>query len=155
MNTPPPRKPKHALLKKAAWGLVGWEVLRAIAHRHRAREGGAPDGPDGHGSTAATRREPEVKPLRTLLGAFVGLQVLLALTVGSAFIDFGGAANTAINLTISVLMMLLLMTLFMHESAARRLTQLASATGILWIILMIGLTLADYLTRVHIPAPWH
>lgn len=104
---------------------------------------------------SSDHKEPKVKPLRTFLGAFIGLQVLLAITVGSAFLNFGGATNTAINLTVSVLMMLLLMTLFMHESAARRLTQLASAAGILWVFLMIGLTIADYLTRVHIPAPWH
>lgn len=97
--------------------------------------------------------KPEVKPLKTFVWAFVGLQVLLAFTVGSAFVDLG-AANTAINLFVAVVMMLLLMTLFMHETRARRLTQLASAAGILWVILMIGLALADYLTRVPIPAPW-
>lgn len=153
MNRPRDRKAAPGWLRKALWGLVGLQALRAV-RRHR-RAIGAAGGPPGADPDPAGPPEPKVKPLRTMLGAFLGLQVLLAITVGSAFIHFGGAVNTAVNLTVSVLMMLLLMTLFMHESAARRLTQLASAAGILWIILMIGLTLADYLTRVHIPAPWH
>ena len=101
----------------------------------------------------SSRTKPEVKPLKIFAWAWLGLLVLLAFTVGSAFVNLG-AANTAINLLVSVVMMLLLMTLFMHESRARTLTQLASAAGLLWVVLMIGLALADYLTRVHIPAPW-
>ncbi|HEX5489393.1 MAG TPA: hypothetical protein VFX04_09660 [Rhodanobacteraceae bacterium] len=101
----------------------------------------------------SSQAKPEVKSLKTFAWAWVGLLVLLAFTVGSAFVDLG-AANTAINLLVAVIMMLLVMTLFMHESKARRLTQLVSAAGILWVVLMIGLSLADYLTRVHIPAPW-
>jgi cytochrome c oxidase subunit 4 len=147
-------KSKARFLRRLVGGLVALQALLAIRRYRRAV----------HSSEAAPGREdprmhssqakPEVKPLRTFAFAWLGLLVLLAFTVGSAFVNLGGTANTAINLLVSVIMMLLLMTLFMHESKARRLTQLVSAAGVLWVILMIGLSLADYLTRVHIPAPW-
>ena len=59
----------------------------------------------------SSQSKPEVKPLKTFAWAWLGLLVLLAFTVGSAFINLG-TANTAINLLVSVIMMLLLMTLF-------------------------------------------
>jgi cytochrome c oxidase subunit 4 len=140
-------------LRRLVDGLIALQALLAIRRYRRAvhASAGAQDPRDSRMHSAQTK--PEVKPLKTFAWAWLGLLVLLAFTVGSAFVNLG-AANTAINLLVSVVMMLLLMTLFMHESKARRLTQLASAAGLLWVVLMIGLSLADYLTRVHIPAPW-
>jgi hypothetical protein len=42
---------------------------------------------------------------------------------------------------------------FMHETHARRLTRLVSA-GFVWLTILIGLMLSDFLTRTKIPAPW-
>lgn len=132
--------------------LVALQALLAI-RRYRRMVSADAHGPEDPRMDSSHSEKPEVKPIKTFVWALVGLQVLLAFTVGSAFVNLG-AANTAINLLVAVVMMLLLMTLFMHESKARALTQLVSAVGILWVILMIGVALADYLTRVHIPAPW-
>lgn len=152
MNPRRTPKPRARLLRTVVGALIALQALLALRRYRRVV----------HFSAAARSREdsrmhspqskPEVKPLKIFAWAWLGLLVLLAFTVGSAFVDLG-AANTAINLLVSVIMMLLLMTLFMHESKARRLTQLASAAGLLWVVLMIGLSLADYLTRVHISAP--
>ena len=145
--------PKARLLRTVVGALVALQALLAIRRYRRAAHSSeaAPGREDPHMRSSQTK--PEVKPLKTFAFAWVGLLVLLGFTVGSAFVNLG-TANTAINLLVSVIMMLLLMTLFMHESKAARLTQLASAAGLLWVVLMIGLSLADYLTRVHIPAPW-
>ena len=43
----------------------------------------------------------------------------------------------------------------MHETEARRLTRIASALGFLWLAMLIGLALTDYLTRVPVPPPWY
>lgn len=154
MNPPRAPRPKaRLLLRTFIDALVALQALLSIRrYRRAARFSTAEQGredPRMHSSQS----KPEVKSLKTFAWAWLGLLVLLAFTVGSAFVNLG-IANTAINLLVAVIMMLLLMTLFMHESKARRLTQLVSAAGVLWVVLMIGLSLADYLTRVHIPAPW-
>jgi len=140
-------------LRRLIDALVTLQALLAIRRYRRAVRASASARSAEDSRVIRSRSKPEVKPLKTFAWAWLGLLALLAFTVGSAFVDLG-TANTAVNLLVSVIMMLLLMTLFMHESKARRLTQLASAAGLLWVVLMIGLSLADYLTRVHIPAPW-
>lgn len=146
-------KSKTRYLRRLIEALVALQALLAIRrYRREAHRSAAAQGPEDP-PMQSSQSKPKVKPLKTFAFAWLGLLVLLAFTIGSAFVDLG-TANTAINLLVSVIMMLLLMTLFMHESKARRLTQLASAAGLLWVVLMIGLSLADYLTRVHIPAPW-
>jgi cytochrome c oxidase subunit 4 len=153
MNPPRAPKSKTRFVRRLVGALVALQALLAIRrHRRTLRFSAAAQGQEDS-AVHSSRSKPEVKSLKTFAWAWLGLLVLLAFTVGSAFIDLG-TANTAINLLVAVIMMLLLMTLFMHESKARRLTQLASAAGVLWVVLMIGLSLADYLTRVHIPAPW-
>jgi cytochrome c oxidase subunit 4 len=151
----PQRAPKSGtrFLGRLVVALGALQALLAIRRYRRAVHASPTAAAPEDSRMRSSRTRPEVKSLKTFAFAWLGLLVLLAFTVGSAFVDLG-AANTAINLLVSVVMMLLLMTLFMHESKARRLTQLASAAGLLWVVLMIGLSLADYLTRVHIPAPW-
>jgi cytochrome c oxidase subunit 4 len=150
-----PRAPgtRARLFRRLIGALVALQALLAVRRHRRAVRAAAATPGQEDSRMHSSQAKPEVKSLKTFAWAWVGLLVLLAFTVGSAFVDLG-AANTAINLLVAVIMMLLVMTLFMHESKARRLTQLVSAAGILWVVLMIGLSLADYLTRVHIPAPW-
>ena len=46
------------------------------------------------------------------------------------------------------------MTVFMHETSARSLTRLTSALGFIWLAMLIGLALVDFMTRIPLPAPW-
>jgi cytochrome c oxidase subunit IV len=94
-----------------------------------------------------------VTPLRRFLWVLAALLTLLALSAGSALLKLG-AFNTVLNLGISVAKTLLVMAVFMHETEARRLTRLASALGFVWLAMLIALTLLDFLTRWHVPAPW-
>lgn len=96
---------------------------------------------------------PQVTPLRRYLWVLAALLALLALSAGSALLKLG-AFNTVIAMGVSVAKTLLVMAVFMHETEARRLTRMASALGFLWLAILIGLSLTDFLARVPIPAPW-
>ena len=96
---------------------------------------------------------PPVTPLRRYLWVLAALLALLSLSAGSALLKLG-AFNTVIAMGVSVAKTLLVMAVFMHETEARRLTRMASALGFLWVALLIGLSVTDFLARVAIPAPW-
>ncbi len=104
-------------------------------------------------SNQTSKDRPHVTPVRHYLWVLVALLTLLALTAGSALFKLG-PFNTVINMGISVLKTLLVMTIFMHETEARKLTRLTSALGFVWLSILIGLALADFLTRAQVPPPW-
>jgi cytochrome c oxidase subunit IV len=74
------------------------------------------------------------------------LLVLLAVTCASAFVPLG-AANTAVNMGIAAVMLLLLGFYLMDLVGTSALIRLAAASGLLWIIFMFTLTFADYWSR--------
>jgi cytochrome c oxidase subunit 4 len=81
---------------------------------------------------------------------FAALMVLLALTVGVAFIELG-PWSVVLALSIATTKALLIVLYFMHVISSSRLTQLFTAGMLLWLLLLITITLSDYLTR---GAPW-
>ena len=87
-----------------------------------------------------------VVPLRTYLAIFAALLGGTALTVLIAFQDLG-PMNTVVALTIAGIKALLVVLWFMHVKYSSRLTWLFAAAGFLWLVLMIGLTMADFETR--------
>jgi len=91
-------------------------------------------------------------PVRIYLTIFACLLALTALTTGVAFIDMG-PLNTVAALTIAVGKMLLVILFFMHLRHSPRLTKVAVLAGFFWLVLLIGLTLADPLTRHWTPGP--
>lgn len=82
----------------------------------------------------------------TYYRVFVALAVLLVLTIGVAFVDLGWW-NTPIAMAIATAKALLVMAFFMHLATSAALTRLFAAAGFAWLAIMLGLTLADYLTR--------
>lgn len=77
---------------------------------------------------------------RKLTVAYLGLLVLLALTVGSSFLDLGDL-NGAINLAIAAAKAIIIAVLFMHLAAGGVLPRLAVAATGLWLAILSGLTL--------------
>ena len=75
-----------------------------------------------------------------------GLMGLLALTWSIGCVNLG-VFNLVVALTIAVTKMILIALFFMHIKGSSRLLHLAAMAGILWLILMFGLTLADYFSR--------
>ena len=55
--------------------------------------------------------------------------------------------NAIVALTIAVVKATLVILYFMHLRYSSRLTQVVVAAGVCWLIIMIALTLSDYLTR--------
>jgi cytochrome c oxidase subunit IV len=77
---------------------------------------------------------------------FLALMVGTALTVAAAFVDMG-AFNNVIMLTIACTKALLVVLFFMHVRWSSRLTWVIAASGFVWLLIMFGFTLADYMSR--------
>jgi cytochrome c oxidase subunit 4 len=78
--------------------------------------------------------------------------VFLALVIGTvltwrvAFIDLG-PLNPVIALTIACTKATLVILFFMHVRYSSKLTMLTVAAGFFWLMILITLSLSDYLTR--------
>jgi len=83
---------------------------------------------------------------RVYLRTFAALLALLALTWGSAYINLG-AWNAPIALSVAVAKAALIALFFMHLRGSRSLLYLVAASGIVWLIILLGLALSDYMTR--------
>ncbi len=90
---------------------------------------------------------------RSLVVVWLALMALLALTAGSALVHLGWL-NVTINLAISVAKTLLVAAFYMHLRNREPWLRVVAATGVVWLAMLIGLGLADYLTRVELPSPW-
>lgn len=96
-------------------------------------------------------------PLRLYLGIFAALVLLTGLTVAVAFFDLGGGrlhyVNALVAITIAVSKALLVVLYFMHVRYSDRLTWIFVGAGVFWFVILIVLTLADYLSRGWFPVP--
>jgi cytochrome c oxidase subunit 4 len=87
-----------------------------------------------------------IVPGKVYVRVWLLLLVFLGLTWGLAQLDLG-RFNAIAALTIAVLKMLLVILFFMHVRYSTRLTWIFVAAGFIWLLIMIDLTLSDYLTR--------
>lgn len=78
---------------------------------------------------------------------FLALLALTLLTTTVAFIDLGAGLNTVVALTIAVIKAFLVVLYFMHVRYSDRLTWVFVAAGFFWLLIMIGGTMDDLLTR--------
>jgi cytochrome c oxidase subunit 4 len=83
---------------------------------------------------------------RIYFRTFGALLALLAVTWGFAYLNLGGW-NAPISLTVAFAKGLLIALFFMHLRGEKRILHLAAAGGILWLLILIGLALSDYMTR--------
>ncbi len=77
---------------------------------------------------------------------FIALMVLLGLTFFAALFDLGNL-NVVIALTIAVIKAVLVVLFFMHVRYSTRLLWIFVAAGFFWLLIMVILTMADYLSR--------
>jgi len=77
---------------------------------------------------------------------FATLLLLLGLTWGIGYIDLG-PFNLIVALTIAIAKALLVVMFFMHIKGSNRLLHLAAGAGLLWLLILLALTFADYTTR--------
>ena len=93
-----------------------------------------------------------VVPIKTYFLIFVLLLVLTGVTIRVAFMDMG-RGNTILALTIAMLKALLVVLYFMHVRYSPPLTRLVVVGGLFWLLILIGITLSDYLSRGWLPFP--
>ena len=77
---------------------------------------------------------------------FLALMVLTVVTVAAAYQDLG-VLNDVVALAIAMAKALLVVLFFMHVKYSTRLTALTAVAGLVWLVILIALTLNDYLTR--------
>ena len=83
---------------------------------------------------------------RTPLIIWAALLLLLAATVGSAFIPLG-PFNAIINIGIAAAKTVLVLLFFMKLRSSSALLRLAALAGVFWLSFMFMLAASDYLTR--------
>ena len=87
-----------------------------------------------------------VSPKSTYYGIFGALMVLTAITVGVAFINLG-AFNFPVAIAIAITKATLVVLFFMHVKYSSQLTKLFVAMAFFFLIVLLGLTMTDYLSR--------
>lgn len=106
-----------------------------------------------------------VIPKRIYFMIFGSLLALTALTTGMAYVDLG-PWNTVVALVIACFKATLVLLFFMHLRWTTQLNRVVWLSALLWLVILIGLTSIDFLSRrwtpmsegwetseLHLPAP--
>ncbi|MGH9585137.1 MAG: hypothetical protein ACRD4O_19635 [Bryobacteraceae bacterium] len=94
-------------------------------------------------------QEPNVS-IRTYVLAYVALLALMAINVGIAFINLGWV-NMFIGVTIAVIQVAVLVLILMQAYFEKPLIHVIMGGALLWFMILITLTFADYITRNWVP----
>ena len=92
-------------------------------------------------------QEIHVTPLRTYVLVYLTLLALLTISVVVAFLHLGVMA-ILVPMLVAVLKASLVIAIFMHVRGSSPTTKLFVGAGFVWLAILIGLTMADYLTRL-------
>jgi cytochrome c oxidase subunit 4 len=90
------------------------------------------------------------KPLLHLALAWIGLVLLLALTLGMTYVPLG-RGNIAVALAIGIAKVVIVLLVFMKLARSPPLTWIFAGAGLFWLALLFGLTFTDYATRTGFP----
>jgi cytochrome c oxidase subunit 4 len=91
--------------------------------------------------------EPIV-PSKLYVGIWITLLCLTVITAGVSFIDLG-PLNTVVALVIATFKALLVVLFFMHvKYASEKLSKMVVVAAVFWLLLLLTLSMADYLTRL-------
>lgn len=93
---------------------------------------------------------PPIVPRKTYVWVWIILLLLLLLNWGLAQLDLG-PFNLVVTLVIPFVQTLLMLLYLMHARYNTPLTRVFVAAGFIWLVIMIDLTLSDYLTRGSVP----
>jgi len=94
-----------------------------------------------------------VSSRKMYFAVFAALLVLTFATVLVARVDLG-VMNDVVALGIAVTKAVLVLLFFMHVRYSTRLTALTAVGGFLWLAILIGITLCDYMSRgATMPVP--
>jgi cytochrome c oxidase subunit 4 len=100
-----------------------------------------------HPAEQADHPEPAHSvPVRTYFVVYAALLLLMFLTVFVAQFDLRGL-DVVVALAIAVTKAVLVLIYFMHLRYSSRLTWLFASAGFVWLIILLTLMMADYLSR--------
>jgi cytochrome c oxidase subunit 4 len=98
---------------------------------------------------SSEHKSEHVVPIKTYAVICASLLVLTFLTYRIALVNLG-PLNVVVAIVIACVKATLVVLFFMHAAYAPRRTRLVILAGIFWMLLLLGLTLADYLTRIPV-----
>ena len=93
-----------------------------------------------------------ITSVRVYLAVFIALLVGTGLTVWVAYYDLG-LLNTPVALTVAVIKASLVVIYFMGVRFNTPLTKVVVVSGFLWLFILFGITMSDYLTRPWLGVP--
>lgn len=94
--------------------------------------------------------QPHLVSRQLYYRVFAALLILTATTVGVAFLDLG-RFNAILALVIAAGKASLVILFFMHVRYLSRFIAVCIGAGLLWLVLLLALTMSDYLTRGWLP----
>ena len=83
----------------------------------------------------------------TYLVIILTLMALTGTTVWAAFVDLG-RFNIVVALAIATCKATLVVLFFMHAKYSPRRTQLVIVAGIFWLVILLFMTMSDYISRI-------
>ncbi len=96
--------------------------------------------------------QTHIDSVGTYVKILVALLFLTGLTTAVAYVNLG-ALSTVVALSIACLKMLLVALFFMHVRHSTQLTKLVVVGGLLWLMILLLLTMSDFVTRGMIGVP--
>ena len=88
----------------------------------------------------------KVASVRVYVGTWVAVMVLFALTLVSSFVPLHGF-NAVVNVAIAVAKAALVGVIFMRLRTGTPLVRLVAVAGVVWLLILMCLSLTDFLTR--------
>ena len=93
-----------------------------------------------------------VDSVTTYVLVFLGLICLTVATTAVAFVDLG-PFSVVVALGIACCKMLLVALFFMHVRHSTKLTRLVILGGLLWFLILMGMTYTDFASRTWMGVP--
>jgi cytochrome c oxidase subunit 4 len=99
------------------------------------------------GPSEPTLHEEHIVSPRLYLLIGATLLIFTGITVGASLIDLPGDLNAVVALAIACFKMTLVVLFFMHVKYSSKLTKLTVGAGFLTFIVLITMTMTDYISR--------
>ncbi len=93
-----------------------------------------------------------IESVKTYTIVFITLLVLTLLTTLVAMVDLG-ALNVAAALVIASIKMMLVALFFMHLRHSGVLMKVVVGGGLLWLVILLVLSMSDFVSRGWLPVP--
>jgi cytochrome c oxidase subunit 4 len=101
---------------------------------------------NGHVEHAEGGHEHHIVSPVVYVVIFLSLLVFTGLTVGASYVEMG-VFNPIAAIAIACVKMVLVVLFFMHVRYSSKLTMLTVGCGFFMFLVLIGMTLADYISR--------